>query len=294
MTKTLCNYLDDRRASIRIGNHLGPKFPLRTGVPQGACLSPTLYSYFTHDIPNPIPKTDYILFADDVTQIISTRHNFRYLGKLTERAIRQLNDYEKDWKIRTNVGKFNLINIGRIKTATIDIGNTIVPYKGEGKVLGLTVNRLGFTPQIAQRKAIALHRLHKLYRFRNLSQKTKKYLYTATVRSALLYPTIPLHTISKTQMSKLQRIQNQATRFITGNRRIDRIPSETLHQQTNLDPINVHLHTLANNIWSKIQINNTTLFNNFPLQTDQFHKIKTYFPSSKKIALSDQPTPLYT
>ena len=164
MTKTLCNYLDDRHASIRIDNHIGPKFPLLTGVPQGACLSPTLYSYFTHDLPDPIPKTDYILFADDVTQIISTKDNYRYLGKLTERAIKQLNDFEKQWKIRTNVGKFNLVNIGRRKTATINIGNSIVPYKGEGKVLGLTLNRLGFTPQIAQRKAIAHSRLNKLYR----------------------------------------------------------------------------------------------------------------------------------
>ena len=38
-----------------------------------------------------------------------------------------------------------------------------MPYKGEGKNLGLTFNRLGFTPQLVQRKAIALHRLHKSY-----------------------------------------------------------------------------------------------------------------------------------
>ena len=293
MTKTLCNYLDDRHASIRLNNHLGPTFPLKTGVPQGACLSPTLYSYFTHDMPDPLPKTDYILFADDVTQIISTKDNFKYLGKLTERAIGQINDYERQWKIRTNVGKFNLINLGRTKTATVRIGNTIVPYKREGKVLGLTINRLGFTPQIQQRKAIAHSKLNKLYRFRDLNQNTKKLLYTSTVRSALLYPTIPLHTISKSQMIKLQRLQNKGIRFITGNRLIDKIPSQTLHQQTNLDPINIHLHNLANNTWNNIQINNPSIYNSFPIQTNQFHNTKSYFPSSKKIALGHTPIPIY-
>ena len=35
MTRTLCNYLSDRTATIRIGNYLGQTFGLNSGVPRG-------------------------------------------------------------------------------------------------------------------------------------------------------------------------------------------------------------------------------------------------------------------
>ena len=61
----------DRTATIKIGHFTGPKFNLETGVPQGACLSPTLFKIYVHDIPHPLPNTDYIQYADGITQIIA-------------------------------------------------------------------------------------------------------------------------------------------------------------------------------------------------------------------------------
>ena len=78
--KTLSNYLDNRAASIRIGPHVGRIFSIDTGVPQGGCLSPTLYQFLTHDMPEPIVHTDYIAYADDITQIITNPGNHRYLA----------------------------------------------------------------------------------------------------------------------------------------------------------------------------------------------------------------------
>ena len=42
LLKTVCSFLDNRKASIRIGNIKGPEFTLKSGVPQGSVLSPTL------------------------------------------------------------------------------------------------------------------------------------------------------------------------------------------------------------------------------------------------------------
>ena len=60
--------------SVQIGNFIGPSFTINSGVPEGACLSQTLYSFFTHDMPEPLPNTDYIAFADDITQITAGRY----------------------------------------------------------------------------------------------------------------------------------------------------------------------------------------------------------------------------
>ncbi|NJL51981.1 MAG: hypothetical protein HC930_06695 [Hydrococcus sp. SU_1_0] len=161
-TRILSNYLTNRRASIRIGTYIGPPISLHTGVPQGACLSPTLYSFYTHDMPPPLPNTDYIAFADDITQITSGKYPPKYAAHQTKHAIQQINTFENKWKIRTNINKFKIIPISRIKTTDIFIHNTHFPYTRQGTALGLNFTSHGFNTQISKRRAIALHNLHKL------------------------------------------------------------------------------------------------------------------------------------
>ncbi|KAF2343476.1 Reverse transcriptase domain [Trinorchestia longiramus] len=72
-TKIPTNFLSDRTAAIRIANHSGQPFPIKSGVPQGAVISPALYNFYTHDLPPPTLNTDYIAFADDITRITFTR-----------------------------------------------------------------------------------------------------------------------------------------------------------------------------------------------------------------------------
>ena len=72
---------------------------------------------------------------------------------------------------------------------------------------------------------MAMKTLTRLQRFRNLSEKNKRKLYLTIVRPQLLYPIIPLASISKTAHKKLQKVQNNALRFIENTTLNDRIPS---------------------------------------------------------------------
>lgn len=292
LTETLCDFITDRTASIRISSHTGPPFPLESGVPQGACLSPTLYSFYTHDIPPPLEDTDYICFADDISQIISTP-NYKATAKTTEHAIRQINTFENKWKICTNQSKFTIIPMNRRKTEDIIIDDKLFPYTNKGKILGLNISTNGIAPQIVTRRAMALAQLNKLYRFRHLSTKNKRLLYMATVRSTLTYPTIPLHTVSKTAMSTLQKIQNKALRFITNTHWQEFKTSEQLHNECNLPPINTYLHEQSKNIWENIETNHPDMYNNLEIPPDLIHKIRKKFPSSKQIAQNTHPQPIY-
>jgi hypothetical protein len=110
-TKTLADYLTDRTASIRIDNHIGTPLQLQTGVPQGACLSPTLYSFYTHDLSPPLSNTDYIAFADNITKITTGRYKHNYAAQQTQHAIQQINTFENKWLIRNNTAKFKIIPI---------------------------------------------------------------------------------------------------------------------------------------------------------------------------------------
>ena len=101
--KTLSNYLTNTMASIKIGHISGPKFKLESGVPQAACLSPTLFNIYVKDIPEPLVDTDYLQYADDITQIIALPANPRAIANNTKHAIEQINSYENKWKIQTNI-----------------------------------------------------------------------------------------------------------------------------------------------------------------------------------------------
>ena len=78
----------------------------------------------------------------------------------------------------------------------------------------MTYSTHGISSQVEIRKAMAMKTLTRLQRFRNLSEKKKRKLYLTIVRPQLLYPIIPLNSISKTAHKKLQKVQNKALRFI--------------------------------------------------------------------------------
>ena len=292
MTKTLCNYLTDRTARIRLKHHTGPPFTLDSGVPQGACLSPTLFNFYVQKLPQPLPDTDYIQYADDITQLIALPGPPPVIANNTTHAIKQINSYENNWKIQTNMNKFKVMNISRLKTSPIIINNTQLNYTNNATILGLTYSTTGLSPQVTTRRAIASKTLCKLQRFRNLSTHNKRRLYLTIVRPQLLYPIIPLNTISQASIRKLQQIQNKALRFIENTRLIDKIPTSLLHERNRLPAVNIYLHERSKDIWSKLRDKNPHIYNNIkPRPNDQQRNSR--FPTSFKINNTPNPLPLY-
>ena len=93
--KTLVSYISNRTAQIRVNNLIGNKFPLESGVPQGGILSPTLFIFYTGDLPGPGPNCKDVIFADDITQVVENFTNNRdELAEDTETEIKRINNYE--------------------------------------------------------------------------------------------------------------------------------------------------------------------------------------------------------
>ena len=135
----------------------------------------------------------------------------------------------------------------------------------------------------AQAKLINLHK------FSTLSIKNKLLLYKSTVLPTLTYPTVPLNTLSTAQMTRLQRIQNQALRFITNTNILDMIPSSHLHSQLNIEPINLITHKQAHDTWTRIQDTNPRLYTDIHFEATHITNPHLLFKSSR--IQSEQPTP---
>ena len=293
LLKIINSYITDRHTSIRIADHIGTPFPLNCGVPQGGCLSPTLYNIFTADMPNPTTASDYIIYADDITQIIQypKTRSTRFLTLYTQRAITSINDFERKWKIKTNTSKFQILPLFHRPTSPINIDNNPINYTTTAKVLGLTMTQTNYISQISQNIAKAKTKLTNLSNFRNLSQKYKLLLYKATILPTLIYPTIPLNTISTLQYKRLQKIQNDALRFITNTSLTDYIACTQLHQQVNINTINQLIHNQAHDAWKRIKDKQPTLYNEIYYNNNRTNH---QFRSSRTLAEDIPPTPIFT
>ena len=190
--KTLCSFLDDRFVRIRINNTIGRHIPLESRVPQGSILSPTLFIFYTADLPQPGQGSYDITFADDNTQIVTYEGTSRnMLAIKTIREMKRINRYETKWKINTNKAKFQLLSISSLKPSDITIDGQRIPFKNRIRVLGLTLTTRGASCHIKERISRAKTQLNMIKRFGDMNEKINLHLYKALIRPIMEYPPIP-------------------------------------------------------------------------------------------------------
>ena len=119
-------------------------------------------------------------------------------------------------------------------------------------------------------------------------------LFKATLLPSLIYPTVPMNTLSTTQFKRLQVIQNKALRVI-GNVTLSDRPNMTwLHQRLEIDPVNITIHNQAKATWERIKDNHTELYNELHRNHPRPRDTTYYWPSSRVRAEGDSPHPIYS
>ena len=200
------------------------------------------------------------------------------------------------WKIKSNINKFQIISIVRHLPPPLMIDNQQFVHSLEGKMLGLKFSARGITVHSRWRERQAKLQLAKIRRFTGCSEKTKLILYKTLVRPVLEYPPVPLHTITKTQMLKLQVVQNNALRWISGRRYPDTPSVRELHEHYNIEAMNERLHRLAKRTWGRLEENDDSNYLRVAERDEQINVIRDHYwwPRSLNRALEDPPEPLYT
>ena len=88
----LANYLHGRIAKTLFRDRLSEVRVVRTGVPQGSVISPTLFIFYVHDAPTPPDNVRLISYADGVTPYATGTHVDSFSTTLTD-YVGDLADY---------------------------------------------------------------------------------------------------------------------------------------------------------------------------------------------------------
>ena len=100
-----------------------------------------------------------------------------------------------------------------------------------------------------------------------------------------------MNSLSNSQISILQKVQNKALRFATNQRYPYTLTSEELHLKSNTKPVNIFLSEQATRVWQSIETMNNTTYNKLIENKENIRKYHRDFPSS--LEKLQHVTPIY-
>ncbi|GBM82627.1 RNA-directed DNA polymerase from mobile element jockey [Araneus ventricosus] len=142
LIKLITSFLTNRKFTVRVNATLSKLRCIQIGVPQGAKLSPSLYSIFINDIPQK-HNTTLCIYADD-TAILAKNKNTRFITIALNKHIQELECWFHKWKIAINASKTEAVLFTKKRDnpkCNVIIHNSVIPWAQEAKYLGVIFNK---------------------------------------------------------------------------------------------------------------------------------------------------------
>lgn len=126
---------------------------------------PTLYSIYTRDCPVSDAAIN-VLYEDDISQVVYQRGRF-------SRKIASINTFKKEWRLRTNLAKFNMIPLATKIPALLTVEGDDIDFSPRDSIQRFSVFSMGYTVHVSQRVARAKSVFTRLYHFRDVATGLK-------------------------------------------------------------------------------------------------------------------------
>nr|VZI08040.1 unnamed protein product [Spirometra erinaceieuropaei] len=104
------SFLIGRSQAVHVGDQQSSEVAVKSGVPQGSVLGPTLFLVYVKDCANEV-NCDVAMFADDI-KIWSTIRSEVDEARL-QTSLDHLEQWSKDWLLPFNVNKCTFLRVGR-------------------------------------------------------------------------------------------------------------------------------------------------------------------------------------
>ena len=228
----LCSYLSDRSQFVSVGDRRSRTTFCEFGVPQGSVLGPLLFSLYVSPIASVIASfgISHSQYADD-TQL--------YISLKDEGALSSLSDCFKSvhWWFALNGLSLNpdkseaiIIGTGARQRSegpldVIDLGDVQIQPSERVRSLGVIIdNTLSFNAHVDSVCKAANYHARALRHIRKRVTTDVALTVASTMVGARLdYRNAILYGTTKSNVQKLQRVQNSIARIVTGTRRTEHI-----------------------------------------------------------------------
>lgn len=237
------HYLFGRTARVKLDGFHSRKVKLREGVPQGGVLSPTLFLLYINDITDNITKhVSNSLHADDLAIWTSAEHTSTTSYRLQE-VVNNIATWTDEWGLELNTTKTNA-TLFSLSTANeqvkLKLQGLVLPQTDTPTFLGVKLDtRLTWRPQIEEMERRGIRKLALLKKLAGTTwgadSKLLTRVYTGAVRPTMEYASTSWGTASKTNKSRLDKVQNMGLRLILGAMRST--PIQDMEKTANVEPL---------------------------------------------------------
>ena len=230
-------------AIAKLDGTISLQVKLREGVPQGGVVSPTLFLVYINDITTTVPRhVSNTLHADDFAVWCAEEHTTTAVHRI-QNTINEVCSWTESWALQLNTTK-TVSTLFTLSTAkekvSLRLNNQPVPQVETPTFLGVTLDtRLTWKPHLEAVEAKATRKLAIMKKLAGTtwgaSSDILKQVYTGAVRPVVEYASTIWDTASKTNKSKLDRVQNMGLRIIVGAMRST--PIQQMEKTTDLQPL---------------------------------------------------------
>jgi ribonuclease HI len=244
MLQFLRNFMENRTFQVRINGKLSNTFHQTNGIPQGSVLSSTLFLVAINSLPGIIPKPVVAsIYADDLiifcrgSQITTTQ-------KIIQNSLQIIEKWSAETGFRCSTTKTTIMRFSRRRNKEalepLQLYGQPLTQVQHQTYLGITFDsRLTFSTHITTLKNDCLRRLNLLKAIAHTNwgsdERTILRTYRATIRSKLDYGSPAYGSATRSQLRKLDTIQNTALRLALGAFRTS--PALSLHRESNETPL---------------------------------------------------------
>ena len=257
MYKWIKFFLSNRTIQTKLNDALSSKEVLEEGLPQGSCLSCTLFLVYIKDLEEVLDIV-IALYADDLVLWV-TRSDIFDAASYMRTELRKLEKYCVKWKLKISEPKtvytiFTKSSKIEKEPIKLKINNKEIEKDQNPIYLGMQLDRqLTLKNHVENLRAKATRRLRLVKKLSSTDwgsdKRTLRGLYLGYVRSALEYGAALMTTCSRANQTSLDKIQNNALRLINGGMRS--APTAACEIHANIEPLGKRREKAALELYEK-------------------------------------------
>ena len=222
MLRWLNAFLHDRSFAVRVGGSLSKVFTLENGIPQGSVLSPLLFSVMIDDLPEAI-NIHHGLYADDCA-IWNDGLCISDLLVSVQSSLDGISAWCKKWGFQLSNSKSVAMLFTRkrkIGTLSLNIDGNPVTFASTFKYLGVIFDtKLSYrshVDSVVTKCSKRMNLLKLLTRtYWGADKKSLLKIYRSLIRPVIDYGMPAYFMTAKSQVKKIEIVQNQALRICCG------------------------------------------------------------------------------